>query len=309
MLRTIKTGTIVRSMVSIEWLEPTGGPLVIVGGAEDKTGACVILRELVRLAGGALARIAVVTVASGYPSLVGARYVDVLTGLGAGHVEPVHVEYRAAADDPASIRVIEDASAVYFTGGIQSRIARRVGGSALAIVLHARWRAGLVVGGTSAGAAAMSEVMIVGGGVARGAQYEALHVGEGLGFVPGVIVDQHFRQRRRLGRLHEAVTRHPEMLGMGIDEDTAVVLRGDAYEVIGSGGVTLVKSYQMQGTDDVGPSGDHRVSSPLVTAQVLSAGQRARLTSEWLNPASAVDVGPTLTGVPVTVSRAAEQTG
>src|SRR3954464_10113947 len=143
-------------------LEPDCGPLIIVGGAEDKTGGGVILRELVRLAGGASARIAVLTVAAEYPRRLAHWYVDVLPRLGAGHVEPVYVQHRGEADLPEVLRAVETASAVYFTGGIQSRIARMVADPDLGASIHRRWRAGLPVGGTSAGAAAMSQVMIVG---------------------------------------------------------------------------------------------------------------------------------------------------
>jgi cyanophycinase len=106
-------------MRAIGFPEPGGGPLVIVGGAEDKAGACVVLRELVGLAGGASTRIAVLTVASEFPLQVGARYIEVLTRLGAGHVEALHVRDRGEAGRPDALRAIEAASAIYFTGGIQ----------------------------------------------------------------------------------------------------------------------------------------------------------------------------------------------
>ena len=108
-------------MGAIDQLESGGGPLVIVGSAEDKTGACVVLRELIRLAGGASARIAERTVASQFPLRVGARYVEILTRLGAGHVEPIDARDRAEADRPHALQLIEAASAVYFTGGDQAR--------------------------------------------------------------------------------------------------------------------------------------------------------------------------------------------
>jgi cyanophycinase len=223
-----------------EPLGPGAGPLVIVGGAEDKTGACAILRELVRLAGGASARIAVFTLASQFPREVGTIYGEVLTRLGAGHVEPVHIRQPDEADLSEVHGAVESASAVFFAGGIQSRITGRIEGTHLEALLHRRWRAGLVVGGTSAGAAVMSGVMIVGSPGLPGVRTDSVTLGAGLGFAPHLIVDQHFSQRQRLGRLRTAVAQHPDLLGIGIDEDTAVVVRGDVCEVIGSGSVTVV---------------------------------------------------------------------
>jgi len=236
-------------MSATELLEPDPGALLIVGGAEDKTGDCVILRELVRLGGGPSARIAVLTVASQFPREVGASYVRTLTRLGAAHVEPVDVRERAQADDPAVLRAIEDASAVYFSGGIQVRIARLIGGTELHAVLRRRWEAGLVVGGTSAGAAAMSATMILGSPGPPNVPTAEVMLGTGLGFVPEVIVDQHFSERRRLGRLLTAVGRHPDLLGVGIDEDTAILLRGSRADVLGRGAATLVDARGTAGSD------------------------------------------------------------
>src|SRR4051794_19176946 len=188
-------GTIAWSMRSFETPGGPAGPLVIVGGAEDKTGHSLILRELIGLAGGPAARIAVLTVASQFPRQVGATYANVLARLGAGEVRIVNMESPEDAERPDALRAIEDASAVYFSGGIQGRITHLIGGSTFETLLQQRWREGVVVGGTSAGAAAMSEVMILGGGEARKPEVGPLMIGRGLGFVPDVIVDQHFRQR------------------------------------------------------------------------------------------------------------------
>src|SRR5689334_1233980 len=125
-------------MAATHLVDPDPAPLLIVGGAEDKADDCAILRELIRLGGGSSARVAVVTVASQVPREVGAGYVGTLTRLGAAHVEPVDVRERAQADDPAVLRAIEDASAVYFSGGIQGRIARLVGGTELHALLRRR---------------------------------------------------------------------------------------------------------------------------------------------------------------------------
>jgi cyanophycinase len=256
---------------------PSGGPLVIVGGAEDKTEECVVLRELLRLAGGASARIAVLTLASQFPHEVGATYVDVLTRLGAGQVEAVHIRQPHEANLLETHRAVETASAVFFTGGIQSRITGLIKATHLETLLHRRWQAGLVVGGTSAGAAVMSEVMIVGSPGPPGVRTASVTLRSGLGFAPHLIVDQHFSQRRRLGRLLTAVAQHPDLLGLGIDEDTAVVLRGQACEVIGSGSITVVDGRGRRAPDArhlaVGDSA-LTVDGTLMT---LTSGDRLRL--------------------------------
>jgi cyanophycinase len=265
-------------MGAINLPEPDCGPLLIVGGAEDKTGGCIILRELVRLAGSASARIAVLTVASEYPREVGDRYVDVLTHLGAGHVEQVHVQHRGEANPPEVLRAVDLASAVYFAGGIQSRITRMVADTALADSIHRRWRAGLPVGGTSASAAAMSEVMIVGSSEDPHAGADSVLLGRGLGFVPHLIVDQHFGERRRLRRLQAAVARHPDKLGIGIDEDTAMVLHGDVCEVIGAGSVTVVDGRRSSVSDTrPSPHGEAALTMDGTGRAVLASGDRVRL--------------------------------
>jgi cyanophycinase len=216
------------------------GPLVVIGGAEDKTGECAILGEFVRLAGGALARIVVLTVASDYPLRVGATYAERFGDLGARAVQIVHVERREDAGAPDVARAIRRATGIFFTGGTQARIPRLLGGSAAERAIRERHRQGAVVAGTSAGAAAMSSVMIVDGLGARSPRIGSARQGAGLGFLTGVIVDQHFTERGRLGRLLFAVAEHPRHLGLGIDEDTAAVVRGEQLEVIGTGAVTIV---------------------------------------------------------------------
>jgi cyanophycinase len=263
-------------MGSIDLLERDCGPLLIVGGAEDKTGPCAILRELVRLAGGASARIVVLTAASEFPREVGAMYVDVLTRLGAGHVEPVHVRTRGEADHPEVLQAIERASAAFFTGGIQSRITDSIRGSRLHAALARRWRAGLVVGGTSAGAAVMSDLMIVGSARPADACTDDVVIGSGLGFTPDVIVDQHFSQRLRLGRLMAAVTRHPDHVGLGIDEDTAIVVRGCTFDVIGTGTVTLVDGRLARRSAFLAPPGNDVIVVRAARLDLLIPGQRAR---------------------------------
>ncbi|MBY0230578.1 MAG: cyanophycinase [Gemmataceae bacterium] len=215
------------------------GPLMVIGGAEDKTGRCAILREFVRLAGGARARIVVLTVASEYPAEVGAEYAEVLARLGAGQVRPLDVRRREEACAEGLVEAIGAATGVFFTGGDQLRIANLLGGTATDRALR-RHEGGLVLAGTSAGASMMSGTMIVEGRSEGSPRLGDARIGPGMDFLHGTIIDQHFGARGRMGRLLSALAQYPHQLGIGIDEDTAMVVRGERFEVIGSGAVTVL---------------------------------------------------------------------
>ena len=146
---------------------------------------------------------------------------------------------REEANDPGTLSALEKATGVYFMGGDQSRIATIIGGTETDTLLHERHADGLVIAGTSAGAAMMSTTMIRG----RREQVSTpeIRTGPGLGFVSGLVVDMHFGQRGRLGRLLSVIAMFPHELGLGIDEDTAVVVCGNRFEVIGSGTVTVLR--------------------------------------------------------------------
>lgn len=216
------------------------GPLVLVGGAEDRMGEARVLREFVRLAGGLKARLTVITVATERPVEVGADYVAVFRRIGCKQVRTLDVPDRVAAAAPATAAELEGASGVFFTGGNQLRITHLLGGTPLDALLHRRRADGLVIGGTSAGAAVMSGTMIVGGANEAAPRAGAVEVGPGLDLLRGVMVDQHFTRRGRTGRLLAALARYPHLLGVGIDEDTALVAEGGEFRVVGAGAVTVL---------------------------------------------------------------------
>jgi cyanophycinase len=222
-------------------VRPTGpAPLVIIGGAEDKTGDCRVLREFVRLAGGARGRLAVMTVATEHQSDVGAEYVRVFHKVGVKSVQPVEVTSRAEAADETVLEALEKATGVFFTGGNQMRITNLLGGTAIDQLLRRRQEEHkLVLGGTSAGAAMMSSTMIVGGASETTPRAGVVEVGPGMDFLRGAMIDQHFTRRGRAGRLLAALAQYPHQLGIGIDEDTAMVVHGTTFRVLGSGAVTV----------------------------------------------------------------------
>ncbi len=221
-------------------LGETRGQLVIIGGAEDKEGDCKILREFVRRAGGVNARIVVMTAATELPREVGENYIRVFDRLGVEDARIVDTVIREDASSSTALEAINKATGVFFTGGDQARITSILKDTELDTLIHKRFSEGIVVGGTSAGAAVMPDVMIVGGDSETNPRVEVVEMGPGMGFLPGVVIDQHFSQRGRLGRLISALAQQPAVMGFGIDENTAVVVSGDEFEVVGEGAVTIV---------------------------------------------------------------------
>ncbi|GAA2515744.1 cyanophycinase [Pilimelia columellifera] len=251
------------------------GQLVVIGGAESRTEG--ILREFVRLCGGPDADIAIVATASGEPGEVEAEYIDAFTALGATHAHAVSIRSRADANSEQIAASMGCCTGVFFTGGDQRRIAAIIGGSLVDQVLHRRVGAGeVVLAGTSAGAAMMSATMIL-GGTDAGVGTNAVQTGPGLEFLPGVLIDMHFAERGRLNRLLSAIGLYPHELGLGIDEDTAIVVDRGCFEVIGAGSVTVIDAGQAS-MIELPVDGDGPIVLSGVRLHVLPSGHRFDLT-------------------------------
>ncbi len=214
--------------------------LVIIGGAEDKDGDCQILREFVRRAGSTKARIVIITAATELSREVGENYIRVFERLGAEDIRILDTKTREDASSSTALAAINKSTGIFFTGGDQSRITSILKNTEIDTAIHTRYSEGIVVGGTSAGAAVMPDVMIVEGDSETNPRIEIVDMGPGMGFLPGVVIDQHFSQRGRLGRLISALAQQPAVLGFGIDENTAMVVTGNQFEVFGQGCVTIV---------------------------------------------------------------------
>lgn len=214
--------------------------LVIIGGAEDKEGDCHILREFVRRAGGTRANIVIMTAATELPRDVGENYIRIFERLGAENARIVDTETRDDASSSTALEAIAKATGIFFTGGDQARITSILKDTELDKAIHQRYSEGVVIGGTSAGAAVMPDKMIVEGDSETNPRPEIVDMGPGLGFLPGVVIDQHFSERGRLGRLITALIREPAVLGFGIDENTAMVVTDSQIEIVGQGSVTVV---------------------------------------------------------------------
>ena len=236
-------------MEKIPGREELVGRLIIIGGAEDKFNERHILRRFLTMAGGKDASILIIPVASDFPEVAAHVYTRVFQALGAERVATLHVASRAdaLAVDPA--RELEGITGVFISGGDQARIGAKLGGTPFAAALEARVREGLLLGGSSAGAAGMSTSMIVRGDSGEGPHADSIRLAPGLGILRNIIIDQHFTQRQRLGRLITAVCYNPRNLGIGIDEDTAIVVSNGILDVIGSGTVTVVDGSEISYTD------------------------------------------------------------
>ena len=232
------------------------GCLMVIGGAEDRASDCWLLQAFAELCGGAGARIILITTASGRPAQSFATYLAAFRRLGIGDVRELRLDSHEQANSEQTHRTLAWATGIFFTGGDQARLQFLVRSRAI-LTLRGRVADGsLAVAGTSAGATALGPVMILGGNV-RGSgdgdkegddpddqemADDRLRMGPGLGLLPASVIDVHFTQRGRLPRLAAAVARHPSHLGIGIDEDTAVLVRPGRFEVLGHGGVVTVEA-------------------------------------------------------------------
>jgi cyanophycinase len=212
----------------------------MMGGGEDHFAASSAIRTFVELASAkAEPEIVLMTTATRYPDAAYTKYADLFGLYGVRHVTALGPVTSAEADDPSTVRVLQRATAVLFTGGDQARIAALVGSKTNDALKSRLAGDGLVVAGTSAGATAMGCTMIVGGGGYSIAP-ESVRTAPGLSLRPDVLVDMHFTERGRLQRLLSAVALEPIHLGIGIDEDTAVLVKDDRFEVLGTGAVTVL---------------------------------------------------------------------
>ena len=225
------------------------GWIVAIGGAEDKENAPAILQRFVQLAreaGGGRADIVVIPTASQLRA-TGPRYERLLGELGADRVTALDFDTRRDCEEPGRLARLQQASGVFFTGGNQLRLGTLLGGTAVAKTVRAMNAAGVPVAGTSAGAAFISEHMIAFGNEGSTPIAGSVGLAAGLGLTNRFIIDQHFRQRDRLGRLMTALAYNPFAIGLGLDEDTAAFISPDnTVHVEGSGGITVVDAAEVQ---------------------------------------------------------------
>jgi cyanophycinase len=227
--------------------EIIGGHLLVIGGAEDKYNERRILRKFLELAGGDSASILIVPVSSDFPEFAADVYVQAFRRLGVEQPRVLRATSRQDVFSADADALLDGVTGVFITGGDQMRLVSILGGTSFAQALNARvTETKIVLAGTSAGAAAMSTAMIVRGEPSSHPNKNSVRISPGLGFLKNIVIDQHFTERGRISRLITAVSYNPYNLGIGIDENTAIILNNEGMlEVFGEGSVTIVDGSQI----------------------------------------------------------------
>ena len=261
------------------------GSLVIIGGHEDRTGDKRILRAIAdRL--GKDGKIVVCTVASAEPDSLWDEYENAFRALDVPHVYRLDIESREDASSTRVMRILEDATGVFFTGGDQLKITSQIGDTPAFSRMEEIFERGGVIAGTSAGASAMSETMLVtNSGEASYRIKSALLMAPGLGFAADMLIDQHFSERGRMARLIGAVSQNPRVLGIGIDEDTALIVEHNRrFQVLGEGAVYVVDASKTTYSNIGEEVADRTLSAFGLIVHMLSQGDRFDLATRTPTP-------------------------
>lgn len=264
------------------------GSLVIIGGHEDKEDDCTILQQVAKLL--TEGHLVVATVASHQPEGYFDQYEKAFSKLGVKRLEELYIDDRAQSADPEKLQSLRSARGVFFSGGDQLRICSQIGDTPFESEVKRIYEEGGVIAGTSAGASAMGEIMLVQGASGETHRIGDLHMAPGLNLVPDVIIDQHFAERGRIGRLLGAVALNPRILGIGIDEDTAIVVHAGSFRVIGSGAVYIVDGTGLTRSNIAEGEADSALSMFDVRLHLLSAGDCFDLTKRRPVDAEALEV-------------------
>ena len=256
---------------------------MIIGGAEDKLRRRTVLTEFVRAAGGAEARIAVIATASSLGPEVVEVYDALFRKLGAADVVSARPESREQAGDPSYVDILDDVTGVFMTGGNQLKLSGVISGTPFGDAIRAAHERGVVIAGTSAGASIQSSHMVAFGVGGATPKQRMTQVAAGLGLLDSTVIDQHFEQRNRYGRLLMIVAQSPQLLGLGVDEDTAAIVQDNVLSVVGRGAVTILDPRNITTN-----AFDAKRSAPMlasgVVLHVLPQGARFDLASRTLMP-------------------------
>ncbi len=259
------------------------GTLVIIGGHEDREGEKAILQEVARRVGPG--RLVVTTVASHNPRGYFEQYEKAFRDLGVTDLCELYINNRGEASGAEFLSLFEGATGVFFSGGDQLRITSQIGDTPVMKRVLEIYQAGGVIAGTSAGAAAMCETMLVKGTSRESHRIGDLHMAPGLGLIQDVIIDQHFAERGRMGRLLGAVAQNPRMLGVGIDEDTAIVVESNRhFTVVGDGAVYVIDGEGVTFSNVADEEEDRALSMFDVRLHVLSSGDCFNLSKRMPVP-------------------------
>lgn len=261
-------------------MERADRTLIIIGGKEDRSADKVILGEVTRRVGSG--KLVVSTVAMPNPATdLFQQYERAFRSLGVKHVYSLEIANREEARSESKLRILDNANAVFFTGGDQVKITSQIGDTPVFNRVQEIYENGGLIAGTSAGAAVMCETMMVNGGDEQSHVIGgSVRMAPGLGLIGGVIIDQHFMERGRVGRLIGAVAQNPKNLGIGIDEQTAIVVeRGNGFYVLGSGAVYVVDGSEVSYSNIAQEAVNKTLSIYDVRLHMLSQGDRFDLIS------------------------------
>lgn len=262
-------------------MEKVSGNLIIIGGAEDKDGEKDILKRVCDSVNKEEDIILVATIATEYPEEALEKYKKVFKELYVKKVNGLDISNRTQAYDVENIKKIDDAKLIFFTGGDQLRITSLVGGTPIYDALKRASEKGSIIVGTSAGASVMSDTMIIEGEDDESPRKCTLKMSPGLGFIKNIMVDQHFAQRGRIGRLLTGIAQNPEVLGIGIDEDTAIVVSDEGRaEVIGNSAVYFIDGSNITYTNVSEQHSEDVLSMYNVKLHILKDGDKFNLLTK-----------------------------
>jgi cyanophycinase len=260
------------------------GYIIPIGGAEEKFHNPEILDRFLEICGGIEARIGIIPTASELED-TGRNYEKLFRQIGVKHAKVLSFETREDCERGADVEYIEKCDGVFLTGGNQLRLSTTLGGTAVAQLIRRRNAAGMHVAGTSAGAAFMPEHMIAGGREGSTPTPDMVTMAPGLGLTNKFIVDQHFRERDRLGRLLTALAYNPFAVGLGLDEDTAAFIAPDDHlDVVGSGGITVIDPRELSYSSMDRARRGEPVSLIGVKLHILVAGRRFETINRTASP-------------------------
>ena len=248
------------------------GTLVIIGGHEDKQGECAILAEVAKHIG--RGRLIIATIASHEPAGYFKAYKRAFAKLGIKDLTEIYIEDRAESADHEKLKRLDNVRGVFFSGGDQLRISSQIGDTPFETRIQEIYKNGGVIAGTSAGASVMGETMLIRGPNSESHRIGDLHMAPGLRLLRNVIIDQHFAERGRIGRLLGAVALNPRILGIGIDEDTAIIVHDQEFRVLGRGAVYVIEGAGVTHSN-IAEAEDKRTLSMFdVRLHILSDGDR-----------------------------------
>jgi len=280
---SVKTGSPLRTSLKKKMVKDKKvkkvrkGTLIVIGGKEDKQGEKKILKEIANQV--KRSKLILASIASQLPDEVWVEYRKLFNDLGVKNIEHLTIETHQDALSKEKVAVLDKAKCVFFTGGDQVKITSKIGGTPIMNKITDIYKKGGIIAGTSAGAAIMGKIMLVGGENGESHKVGNWMMAPGLGFIDNIIVDQHFAQRGRIGRLLGAVALNPGVIGVGIDEDTSIIIKDSSFKVLGTNAVYVIDGRYVTTTNVSEAAAENTMSMHDIRLHILAEGQGFNLNS------------------------------